>query len=132
MNFLEGKLVDDAGALVVDVGGAQLRVPDWARAGMAEHRGRVVVIGVRPQAIAERPFPGGGAGFVLQARVQFVEHLGDKMDVRFTAGTHADLVAHLDANERLRADETLPLHLDPERLHFFAADGDGRALVRRG
>src|SRR5207237_836008 len=53
MNFFSGKLLESSAGLVFDEGSAQLPVPDWALPELEPKAGSTVVLGVRPESMAD-------------------------------------------------------------------------------
>jgi multiple sugar transport system ATP-binding protein len=129
MNFLEGTVVRDGDRLWFDEGTAKIAVPAWAGSALGGRVGSRVVMGVRPQAIAEAPRAGAASQCSLEVRVTVVEFLGDKMEVYASTVKHPRLIAHVDAHHGIKPNETIRLHFDPSRLQFFGADQEGAALA---
>ncbi|HEV8244309.1 MAG TPA: sn-glycerol-3-phosphate ABC transporter ATP-binding protein UgpC, partial [Polyangiaceae bacterium] len=89
MNFFNGKLVSEGGRLLFDEGTAKLPVPDWAQGQLGAFSGKDVVLGVRPEALADKEharFP--TSDNVMSFRVTLVQPLGDKMDVYLATDKH--------------------------------------------
>jgi multiple sugar transport system ATP-binding protein len=130
MNFFEGKITRENGELWFDEGSGKVAVPAWAKEALGAKVGVQVVMGVRPQAISDRPI--GAATMkdnVLSMKVLVVEPLGDKMDVYLSTPSHARIVAHIDAHRGLTANETRPMYIDLERTHFFEMGDEGKQLT---
>jgi multiple sugar transport system ATP-binding protein len=130
MNFLEGIIAKESDRLWFDEGSGKLAVPDWAKDALGPKVGSKVVLGVRPQAISDRPF--GAAGMkdnVLSMKIGVVEPLGDKMDVYLSTPSHGRIVAHIDAHRGLSPNATHPMHIDLNRLHFFETGNEGLKLA---
>jgi len=130
MNFFEGTISKESDKLWFDEGSGKLAVPDWAKEALGPKVGSKVVMGVRPQAISDRPI--GAAGIkdnVLPMKVAVVEPLGDKMDVYLSTSSHGRIVAHIDAHRGLVPNETRPMHIDLDRLHFFEMGSEGLKLA---
>lgn len=123
MNFFEGQLVEEGGALAFDEGTGRIDVPEWARTALSARVGEKVILGVRPQAI----LLGGDAGLAMRVRV--VEYLGDKMDVHLATAAHPHIVAHVDARHGIAPSETHRVRFDAQRIHFFAADAGGATIA---
>jgi sn-glycerol 3-phosphate transport system ATP-binding protein/multiple sugar transport system ATP-binding protein len=124
MNLLEAKIARENGALVAVGGGVRAGV-DHERFGGALADGKAVTIGVRPHDLV----PAKGAS-VAELKVEIVEALG------FEAFAHGwftssgpRVVARLEADEarRVRPGDTLPVMIDPAKIHLFDPDS-GRAL----
>jgi multiple sugar transport system ATP-binding protein len=152
MNMLEGTLERNGDGIVCLIGSATLPLPAEvasSRPALANHLGKTIAIGIRPEALEE---PGRRNGEVggLRGRVATIEALGpeqlayvdieakpvlvedvlegivdmeaadDIAEIKGDAeGTHATVVARLDASARVHPDDQIELHLDPRRLHFF-------------
>ncbi len=131
MNFFGGKLVRSAGELCFDEGTGHLPIPGWARAELEPYLGREVVMGVRPESMAdERHARFALAESALNMRVTLVQPLGDKMNVYVATDVHSKSVAHVDAFAGVRAGEQLRVHFDMNRVHFFEPGELGRKLAR--
>jgi multiple sugar transport system ATP-binding protein len=130
MNFLGGRVISRDGRLWIDEGTAQIAVPDRARAALENRVGTEIVLGVRPQALTDRKHASfAGSDNVLQMKVNVVEPLGDKMDVYLATSSHSHVIAHLDAHEGLAPEQTLPIYVDLDRVHFFEPGDRGANLL---
>jgi multiple sugar transport system ATP-binding protein len=127
MNFLEGTIVDEGGRLWFDEGSGKLAVPDKAKAALAERVGARVVMGVRPQALRDQP--GAPKESALSMQVRVVEPLGDKMDVYLSTARHPQVIAHVDAHPGLSPQQTIEVHVDMGRAHFFDTGELGTNLL---
>jgi len=144
MNLLEAKLSSQEGAVTVTLAGTSISVADEAiRAypGLRRFRGGAVVVGVRARDLhpaSERPdLP------TLNARVELVEALGGGSLAYFwidalalardeetvtdaegeaagaVGGTQPNLVAEFPPHATLTIGDSVPVAIDPARLHFF-------------
>jgi multiple sugar transport system ATP-binding protein len=130
MNFLDGTLAERTGGLYFEGAGVTLAVPEWARDGLLEHRGREVVLGVRPEALSDASrAPAENKVEPVRTTVRLVQPLGDTMYVHLETSTHATVVAHLHASYSVSVGEALGIRFDPNRLHFFEKGELGRSLV---
>jgi multiple sugar transport system ATP-binding protein len=130
MNFLEGTVASDGGKLWFDEGTGRIVVPDWAKDALSGKVGSKVVLGVRPQAISDRPHTADGSkDNVLNMKIGVVEFLGDKMDVYVSTANHPHVIAHIDAHRGLVSGETHPMHFDLNRMHFFELGELGAKLA---
>jgi multiple sugar transport system ATP-binding protein len=123
MNFLEGTIEWDDDRLWFDEGTQRLAVPEWASAGLTQRVGRRVVLGVRPEALSLSPMEGLSRN-ALTAKVEIVESRGERTDVHCATACHSDLTARLGTQVRLEPSATCQLHVDLDRVHFFAADDE--------
>jgi multiple sugar transport system ATP-binding protein len=130
MNFFNGKLVEDGGALYFDEGTGKLPVADWAKEQLGPHVGKDVVMGVRPELIADASQARFKTeGNALPMRVTLVQPLGDKMDVYVATAKHPKAVAHLDAFAGAQVGDTLDMFFDMSRVHFFEPGEIGAKLA---
>ena len=127
MNFVEGRLVDDAGptfrahddAVAVDLG------VGWG--GTLNGGDRAVTLGIRPENLlgpGDRPRE---ARLVeLPAAIEAIEPLGNEIFIHATTGRHR-LTARVDPQPLPPAGESVVLGLDVRKVHLF--DGEtGEAL----
>jgi multiple sugar transport system ATP-binding protein len=138
MNFLDGRLVDEAGRLLfvaaadeTGAGDGRLPIPAQVAAALRPHLGAPIVLGVRPEALAVKSH----ARFetsdnAIAMKVWLVQPLGDRAEVYFSTPRHPRIVAMMDAASAVVVGETVDVYVDLSRLHFFAAGGeDGRSLL---
>ncbi len=127
MNFLEGHLVVDQGALWFDEETVRVRMPDSIASGLEPSDRQPVVLGVRPQAISDMPTGAFQAdGNAITFSVDVIEPLGDKMDVYLSTSNHPGVIARIDAHHKLQPGSQKEFYLDPARIHLFEADEIGR------
>jgi multiple sugar transport system ATP-binding protein len=120
MNFFTGRLTRQAGVLYFDEGTGKLRVGDWAKQQLDAHVGREVVMGVRPESLADPSHARFKTeGSALRFRVTLVQPLGDKMDVYLATDQHPKAIAQVDAHTPVKAGDTLHVCFDMNRVHFF-------------
>ncbi len=130
MNFLRGELVEEGGELYFDEGSGKLPVPGWARGTLKDQNHRSVVLGVRPELLADKE----GARFAtngnsLQMNVQLTQPLGERMNAYLSTDNHDKVVAQLHAFSALRPGQSVPIYFDMDRVHFFSTEGDGKAIA---
>jgi multiple sugar transport system ATP-binding protein len=131
MNFFNGKLLQSEGALYFDEGTGKLPIAAWAKSQLLPHVGKDIVMGVRPESIADQSharFKTEGAA--LPMRVTLVQPLGDKMDVYLATERHPKAVAHVDAFAGVKAGDTLSMFFDMNRVHFFETGEIGQKLAQ--
>jgi multiple sugar transport system ATP-binding protein len=125
MNTMNGELEDGGAAVRTPLGRLALP-PALAAAARAHDGGRTVVVGVRPEAFAERADAADGLAPV-GARVELVESVGSDVYAYLAAGA-SSLVARLSAASGVRVGDELRLGLDVGQLHLFGADEEGAAI----
>jgi multiple sugar transport system ATP-binding protein len=120
MNFVDAKLVWEAGAWFIDAGGFKVRAPEAFSARLEPHAGRTVIFGVRPEDMtAHVPGVGAGGGNTITARADVVETLGSEIFVHLACGAHS-LVARMEAPEVLLTEgQALEVDLKMVKTHVF-------------
>ena len=120
INFIDAKLVREAGAWFIDAGGFKVRAPEAFNARLEPHAGRTVIFGVRPEDMtAHDPATGVGDGNTVTTQADVVETLGPEIFVHLTCGVHS-LVARMEAPELLLTEgQTLEVDLKMVKTHVF-------------
>jgi multiple sugar transport system ATP-binding protein len=149
MNLVGADLAQSNGVISATFGRRSLRIGDpvlQRRPGLRRFAGRRVILGVRPEDIADSEHSGGASdGARLSAVVDIREDMGSEVfvhfgvdakavrgeDVKAAVGEEAAEVADVKGNvwiarvdRETRAEEGAALHLvvDTSRLHFFDPD----------
>ena len=113
-----------------DEGSGKIPVPDWASEQLAPRAGKEVVMGVRPEAMADQASARFATGDnKLQMRVTLIQPLGDKMDVYLATKRHPHSIAHVDAHAGINVGETLSVFVDTSRVHFFDPGETGERIA---
>lgn len=126
MNFLKGTILSHEGRLWFDDGLQRLAVPERAAASLARNVDAPVLLGIRPERLATRPFAGQTENR-LTVRVNTIEPLGSKADVWLSTQQHAHIIARLDWPVELAPGSAALVYVDMDRVHCFdidSADGE--------
>ena len=152
MNMVEAAVEREDGGVSLRFGSNRLRVDDQRlreRPELERYEGRSVVVGIRPEDIADARLAQSTSGDHISAKVELRESLGSTVMAHFTvdapmvltedtkelahdvgtealdslqrqaAETTSTFVAQLDPRTEVRARETADLIFDTARLHFF-------------
>ncbi len=127
MNFLEGQIIDEKGALSVRLGnGLSLSLPAERQEGLASYVKRKITFGIRPQHMKKaRGQPRAGVA-VSRIQVELVEPTGSRTYVSFDLGGQS-VLADLEQDEVQGPGEVLDLHLDMRRAVLIDPE-TGRVL----
>jgi multiple sugar transport system ATP-binding protein len=128
MNFLDGALTNRGDSIVFEGAGLSVPLPPAAAAKVRGHEGKPVVLGVRPQALAE-PGPATAGRQTIEPTVTLIEPLGDAMDVCCATPSGAAITARIPAREGVVKGQRLALTIDPEGLAVFEPGETGRNLT---
>lgn len=131
MNFLDGTLVGDNGAIYFDEGTCRIRMNDKSGGFLADRIGQQIILGARPEAMSIHPQGRfAGEGNILPVEVLVVEPLGEKMDLYAATARHDHIVARVDAERGIKGGQQVELHLDMSRVHVFEPGEHGANLSR--
>ncbi|MGH6895476.1 MAG: ABC transporter ATP-binding protein [Geminicoccaceae bacterium] len=126
INYLEGRLSEEAGRLVFRRGDFAVELAAETGAAAPADGGRVVVLGVRPEDVVERP---AGAAAPIRGRIDSVLPIGsdEYLGVRVEG---VDCFFRVGKEVQHRAGEAVALELHTRRVHLFDPQ-TGEALLRR-
>jgi multiple sugar transport system ATP-binding protein len=118
MNFIEGGVVEQDGALVFKApGGVDLPVPADRQAAYRPVAGTAVVLGIRPEHAGASGNPATG----VPLKVGDVEPLGPHTLLIGKVGD-APFTAQVMASTRAAPDDTVPVPFDLAKIHLFRKD----------
>jgi multiple sugar transport system ATP-binding protein len=126
MNFLEGRLFAEGEQLYFDEGSNKLRLPEHLKRALGGRVGQRLVLGVRPECLAhtgQGKF--AGEDNILQATINAVEPLGDRMDLHASTSSHEHIVCRVEADRGLSDGTRLALHLNMSQVHVFEPGAEG-------
>ena len=97
---------------------------EGGRGGAQSHQGNAAHLGVRPEAISLVPEGEGQC----DGLVDIVEYLGADTHLLVDCGGLGAVGLRVDGDKQLKPGEKVGLQFDPDKLHFF--DANGQALKR--
>ena len=128
MNFFTGRLEASHDALRFSSPGLSLRLDDTVAAGLAGHAGQAVVLGMRPEDIADALYVAHATPETsVPARVEVVEPMGSEIYVHCAAGSHA-FIARLHGDNQPAVNQPITLSFNMRKAHVFDAE-TGRSLT---
>jgi multiple sugar transport system ATP-binding protein len=148
MNLLKGELSGTDDDLRLEIAGQELRVGAGVleqRPALRDHIGRSVVVGIRPEDMEDAELSQTTDGNRFTSTAELVEAMGSDVLVHFgveasavvtedtkelarDAGTdvlgtletpHTTVVARFSPRTRVKVGDTIDVHVDTTRLHFF-------------
>jgi multiple sugar transport system ATP-binding protein len=128
MNFFAGglKLKNDTAyfTIVNDI----VRLPKHLMNVLREYNSKQMVLGVRPENISPVQFPGQSQN-AISATVNFIEPVGNRTDVYLTHPTGQKFIAGIDPHAKFKANNSVKMYIDPERIHIFEPGEAGRNVT---
>jgi len=122
MNFVEGQLEKEDGAIFFNEGTSKLRLPADMVDPLQEFVGKQAVFGIRPEHMDDKTFMGDVPPHTsLEAMVNVVEPLGDETILYLSTGKH-DLIAKVDSHHRVEVNQEIEIALNLSKAHIFDAD----------
>ena len=123
MNFVNGKIVQDADGLYFDEDNFKVKIPAQFKEALASYVGKQIIFGTRPEHLYQpqselRERPGMAP---IKAKVEIIEPMGAEIYVYLTTGK-TPFIARLDPHTKVEVDEMMELIVDMEKSHFFDKD----------
>jgi len=131
MNFIDGRLVGEAGELTFDSGPVKVRICEPLRSAVLDYVGKEITLGIRPEDIEDaRNAPAEREDHPVDTIVRVVEPLGDEKLLHLQAGEW-ELVAKVEPHHDAQVDEKLSVLFDINKVHLFdKATGNNISLER--
>ena len=128
MNFCEGELVEESGALYFDEGGFKVKVADEHVEKLKAYGRRDVTVGIRPEDFYD-PSSVGFDGHLdaITAQIEVVEPMGSEIYLYLTTG-RSHLVVRIEAHVKAETDENKRLMVNMAKAHFFHKE-TGETLI---
>ena len=133
MNFFRGRLIEDEGGACFterNEDGPSVRLTLSSRlADLADsYLGKEIVLGIRPEDIADADFVSGGSRQSCgTARVEVCEPMGAETFLYLNSGGH-DFIAKVQAGERYAVGQDVKLSFNVDKTHLFDPETE-RALT---
>jgi multiple sugar transport system ATP-binding protein len=128
MNFFDGslKLKDDTAFFAI--GSDAVKLPQRLMAVLRDYYDRQMVLGVRPENISTRQYPGLSDN-IISAMVNVIEPVGNRTDVYLTHLSGQNFIAAVDPYTILSANDTLKMYIDTDKIHIFEPGQTGRNVT---
>jgi multiple sugar transport system ATP-binding protein len=124
MNFFRGRLVKADGAMKVDLGNVQLKVPDAYTASYDSNLNKEVMFGIRPEDIADAfPEDRRGQWEEFKAVVEVIEPLGAEVILELSKGEHA-FTARVDPHSKSKLNEEVSVYFDMGKMQLFDLESE--------
>ncbi|NIV35092.1 MAG: sn-glycerol-3-phosphate ABC transporter ATP-binding protein UgpC [Anaerolineae bacterium] len=128
MNFLDARLTERDGKVVVECKDYLLEIPDDRTDTYRPHLGQEVVFGIRPEDTHDPEYaPPGISSAMIEAKVDVTELMGNEVIV-YLVTEHTQFLGRFDPRTAARVGNTVPVALNMDRMHIF--DKQTEAAIR--
>jgi len=122
MNFFDVTIGGTKDEMYIDGGTFKLLVPASKAGPYADHLGKQVVLGVRPEDIHDPEYaPPGITGAPVQTRVDVTELMGNEIFLYLLSGTKS-FIARVDPRTSARVGQDISVLFNMDNIHVFYRD----------
>ena len=123
MNFSSAKIAKMNGDIIVDTGDVAVTLPANKKDVYAEHIGKEVVLGIRPEDLHDPKFipPGVDQQSLIEAKVDVMEMMGNEVFVYLKVGDRS-MIARVDPRTDYKVGDTIQISGNTDNLHLFDKD----------
>ncbi|MBW7477665.1 sn-glycerol-3-phosphate ABC transporter ATP-binding protein UgpC [Paenibacillus oenotherae] len=122
MNFINGTLSDQGGAVRFKTNGVDVVVPE-GRAQLLRDKGMIgkeVIMGLRPEDLHEEPvFLEASPNSIVNANVDVAENLGHEILLYMNGVGNDTVIARVDGRSNVKEGSKLKLAIDMNKVHIF-------------
>ncbi len=132
MNFFEGKIVDEAGKLYVDLDSFKVKIPEDRQETYAHLVDKPVIFGIRPEDIHNPQYaPPSIIAEPVDSKVDVTELMGNEIFLYLVNGKH-NFVARVDPRTRVGMGDEMQVSFNMDNMHIFdpTANPDNPVAVR--
>ncbi len=124
MNFLDARIKEEDGKLVIAGDGFSLPVPPERAQALHGHKGDEVILGVRPEDIFDKEFAAPGIiAADLRGKVDVTELMGNEVFLHLYVGKNL-CVARVDPRTRARVGNEIDMVINMGNFHVFDKKND--------
>ena len=123
MNFSSAKIAKMNGDIIVDTGDVAVTLPASKKDVYADHIGKEVVLGIRPEDLHDPNFipPGVDQQSLIEAKVDVMEMMGNEVFVYLKVGDRS-MIARVDPRTDYKVGDTIQVSGNTDNLHLFDKD----------
>ena len=123
MNFSTAKIAKMNGDIIVDTGDVAVTLPTNKRDIYADHIGKEVVLGIRPEDLHDPKFipPGVDNQSLIEAKVDVMEMMGNEVFVYLKVGDR-NMIARVDPRTDYKVGDTIQVSGNTNNIHLFDKD----------
>ncbi|MFD0620767.1 ABC transporter ATP-binding protein [Paenibacillus sp. GCM10027629] len=127
MNFIEGDLSEQGGAVRFRATGLDVEVPAGKAQALKDkgYIGKKVILGVRPEDMHEEPvFLEASPNSIFSAHVEVSENLGHEMLLYLNGVGKDSVIARVDGRSNTKEGQNIKLAIDMNKIHVFDKENE--------
>ena len=119
MNFFNGTIKKSGSKMIVAAAGFEVEIPKHRAKAFANHVGKDIIFGIRPEDIHNPEFPSSGiTGAPVKCKVDLLELMGDEIYTYLVVGKQ-EMVARVDPRTKYKVGNTVTVSFDMNNFHIF-------------
>jgi multiple sugar transport system ATP-binding protein len=125
MNFFPGWVKFKGDIPCIVIGTDTIVLPRRLKTIAANYCGREMILGIRPENLSFCKFS-NQAGNTIDATVDIIERLGNRIEIYLTNNTGMKFVANTDPHIKLNMHDVVKVYIDSEKIHIFESAEAGK------
>jgi multiple sugar transport system ATP-binding protein len=120
MNFFDATLVENDSKLEINTGGFRLEVPGEKASEWRVHKGKEVILGIRPEDMHAKEYaPPGILEADMRAKVDVTELMGNEIFLYMLTTDQKQFIARVDPRVRVQTGDEITLAVNMANAHIF-------------
>jgi len=128
MNFFAGRVKFQGDIPCFVIGKDTVTLPRRLRTILADYSDREMVMGIRPESFSFCQLS-NQAGNTINATVDIIELLGNRLDIYLTNNTGSRFVTNTDPYIEINVQDVVKVHIDSEKIHIFEPGEAGKNIT---
>ena len=128
MNFFTGQVKLKGDTQFFVIGNDTITLPQRLKTVLADYCNREMTIGVRPESLSLCKFS-DQVGNEIDATVDIVEPLGNRVDIYLTNKTGTKFVVNTEPHIKFKVHDKVKVYIDSEKIHIFESGQAGRNVI---
>ncbi|MHC4312957.1 MAG: ABC transporter ATP-binding protein [Planctomycetota bacterium] len=128
MNFFAGRVKFKGDIPCFVIGNDTITLPRRLKTILADYSDKKMTMGIRPEGLSLCKFS-NQVGNVIDATVDMVEPLGNRVDIYLTSNTGTKFIANTDPHIEINVRDVVKVYIDSEKIHIFVPSEAGKNIT---
>ena len=128
MNFFTGRVKFKGDIPCFVIGNDIITLTQRLKTILADYSDRKMTMGIRPESLSLCKFS-NQVGNAIDAIVDIVEPLGNRVDIYLTNNTGTKFIANTDPHIDINVQDVVKVHIDSEKIHIFEPGEAGKNIT---